>query len=113
MVSVTGPTLWSLVDWDQLSQDYLKSLLFGEKVGGISEKASWKPVVKGVAEGRVVVSNLETLVLSFGTRFDPIMYGRGDLILGFEELDIDKSLLQRQVDIVLSHKRAKKLRGLS
>lgn len=112
MVSVTGPTLWGLADWDKITQDYLKAMLFGEKVGGIGEKANWKPVVGGEAEGRIVVSNLETLVLSFGTRFDPIMYGRGDMILGFEELEIDKSLLQRQVDIILSHKRAKKVKGI-
>jgi hypothetical protein len=40
------------------------------------------------------------------------MYGWGDLILGIEELDIDKSLLKRQVDIVLNHKRAKKIKGI-
>jgi muramoyltetrapeptide carboxypeptidase LdcA involved in peptidoglycan recycling len=66
----------------------------------------------GVAEGRIVFCDLETLIFSFGTNFDPLMYGdTGNIILGIEELDIEMSTLQRQLDIVFNHKRINRVRG--
>lgn len=113
VVSVMGPTLWGLSDWDNYSQEYLRKILFGEEVTGIGPQAKWKPAINGVAEGKMVACVLETLVYSFGTKFDPIMYGGGgDIILAIEELDIDKSLLQRQVDIILNHKKASRIKGI-
>lgn len=113
VVSVMGPTLWGLSDWDSYSQEYLRKILFGEEVTGIGPQAKWKPAINGVAEGKLVACDLETLVYSFGTKFDPIMYGGGgDIILAIEELDIDKSLLQRQIDIILNHKKASRIKGM-
>jgi muramoyltetrapeptide carboxypeptidase LdcA involved in peptidoglycan recycling len=41
------------------------------------------------------------------------MYGGGgDIILAIEELDIDKSLLQRQIDIIFNHKKASRIKGV-
>ena len=85
--------------------------MFGEKVFGIEPSAKWTAGVDGVAEGKVLYNNLETLIDSFGTRFDPIMYGQGDLILVVEELDVNKSTLQRQIDIIFNHKRANRIKG--
>lgn len=112
LVSIMGPGLWGLADWDTESQELLRKILFGELVGGIGPNYKWKSAVVGQGEGQLVASNLEGLVYSFGTRFDPFMYGDGDIILALEELDIDKSTLQRQIDIVLSHKRSKRIKGV-
>lgn len=112
MVSVMGPSLWGLRDWDRESQEFLRKILFGETVEGIGSKAKWKPGLKGVAEGRLLGEDMELLILAFGTRFDPIMYGEGNIILALEELDIEKSTLQRQLDIILNHKRASKIKGI-
>lgn len=112
MVSIMGPNLAGLSEWDKRSQNEIKKLLFGENPDGLHADAKWKPQSYGVVEGRLLVSNLETLILSFGTRFDPVMYGSGNIILGLEELDIDKSALQRQIDTVLNHKRAGRISGI-
>lgn len=112
MTSLMGPSLWGLKDWDKESQETMKKMLFGEELAGIEAKAKWKPVIRGEAVGRMLGEDLELLILSFGTRFDPLMYGEGDVILALEELDIDKSTLQRQIDIVLSHKRAGRIKGV-
>ncbi len=112
MVSIMGPGLWGLSEWDSESQEYLKNMLLGGVVEGIDEKHSWKPALPGTAQGILIASNLELLIFSFGTRFDPLMYGQSDVILCLEELDIDKSTLQRQVDIILSHRNAKRIKGV-
>src|SRR3989344_4920862 len=119
MVSVMGPNIWGLDEWDKSGLEMLRKVLFGppsreasEGDGGIGTSANWKSGLAGVAEGRVVASNLELLILSFGTRFDPIMHGEGDILLGLEELDIDKSMLQRQIDVILNHKRTKRIKGV-
>lgn len=111
-VSVTGPCLWGLPDWDRESQETIRKMIFGETVEGILEKAKWQPAVTGVASGKLLFDDLETLIFSFGTRYDPIMYGSGDIILGIEELDIEKSTLQRQIDIIFNHKRASRIKGI-
>lgn len=112
MVSVMGPSVWGLSEWDVDSQEMMRKMLFGEEVSGIGSEYGWAGEIEGVAEGRLVAANLETLILSFGTRFDPIMYGSGPVILALEELDIDKSTLQRQIDVILSHKRASRISGI-
>src|SRR3989344_3342195 len=112
MVSIMGPSVWGLGDWDKESQETLRKVLFGEVVEGIGVNCGWKAEINGVAEGGVGASNLETLILSFGTRFDPLMYGSGPVILAIEELDIDKSTLQRQIDVILGHKRAGRIAGV-
>lgn len=112
MVSVMGPTVWGLPEWDEQSREIMRQLLFGDPMTGIGMEFGWRGELEGVAEGRLVASNLETLILSFGTRFDPLMYGAGNVILAVEELDIDKSTLQRQIDVILAHKRAHRIAGV-
>ena len=112
IVSLMGPSLWGLPEWDSFSQDYIYKILFGEEILGIDEKNKWKAALPGVAEGKIICNDLETLIFSFGTRFDPIMYGGGDILLGLEELDIEKSTLQRQIDIIFNHKKAYRIKGM-
>ncbi|TSC86684.1 MAG: Uncharacterized protein G01um101416_651 [Microgenomates group bacterium Gr01-1014_16] len=112
MTALMGPSLWGLSDWDRESRETIRKMLFGEQVTGIDERSKWKKAIVGEAEGRMLGEDLELLILSFGTRFDPIAYGEGDIILALEELDIEKSTLQRQIDIVFSHKRANRIKGM-
>ncbi len=113
IVSLMGPTLWGLPDWDKESQEMIRKFLFGEPVLGIDASSKWKAAIPGIAEGKLIACDLETLIFSFGTKYDPIMYGgSGPLILCLEELDIDKSTLQRQIDIIFNHKRASRIKGM-
>jgi len=79
MVSVMGPNIWGLDEWDKSGLEMLRKVLFGppsreasEGYGGIGTSANWKSGLAGVAEGRVVASNLELLILSFGTNLPEI-----------------------------------------
>lgn len=112
LVNLMGPTLWGLSEWDDESIELVRKILFGEAVAGIDSSYAWKRGIDGVGEGRIVVADIETLIFSFGTRFDPLMYGIGPVILGIEELDIEKSTLQRQIDVILAHKRASRIAGI-
>jgi len=112
IVSLMGPSVWGLYEWDEESRQYLRQILMGEDHQEVGPSYKWTKVVEGAAEGRLVAADLETLILSFGTRFDPIMYGSGPIILALEELDIEKSTLQRQIDVILAHKRASRISGV-
>ncbi len=112
IVNLMGPTVWGLSEWDTESVDVVRKFIFGEAVSGIGSEYKWRPAISGEASGTIVASNLEGLIFSFGSRFDPLMYGSGPVILGLEELDIEKSTLQRQIDVILSHKRASRITGV-
>ena len=112
IASIQGPNFSGIIDKDQKSQDWLRRMLFGETGLEIGSEANWKSFISGQAEGRLLVSNLDSLVATLGTRFDPLMHGSGDLILGLEEWWIEKSTLQRQIDMILNHKRASRIKGI-
>lgn len=112
MVSVMGPTVWGLAEWDSETTEIMRKLLFGEPDNPLGPASKWSIEIEGEAQGKIVASNLETLIFSFGTRFDPLMYGSGPILLALEELDIEKSTLQRQIDVILSHKRASRITGI-
>ncbi len=112
IVSIQGPNFSGLADKDFRSQDWLRRMLFGETGLEIGSESNWKSFISGTAEGTLIVSNLDSLVATLGTRFDPLMHGSGDLILGIEEWWIEKSTLQRQVDMILNHKRANRIKGI-
>lgn len=112
IASFMGPTAWGLDEWDDESKELIRKMLMGESVEGIGSNYQWTSQFEGIAEGRLVASNLEGMIFSFGTRFDPIMYGSGPIILAIEELDIEKSTLQRQIDVILGHKKAARIKGI-
>jgi muramoyltetrapeptide carboxypeptidase len=112
IASIQGPNLTGLIEKDERSSEWLRKMLFGEEVEEIGSEANWKPMIQGEAVGRLLVSNLDSLVVTFGTKFDPIMHGTGDLILGIEEWLIEKSTLQRQIDMILNHKRNSRIKGM-
>lgn len=111
IVNIQGPNLTGLVEKDERSLEWLRKMLFGETGLSIGEESRWTSMIPGEAEGTLLVSNLDSLITVLGTRFDPIMHGSGDLILGIEEWWIDKSTLQRQVDTILNHQRAGRIKG--
>ena len=111
IVSLMGPNVWELSSWDDESKNLLRRIICGEKISGIPATAHWEAMIPGTVEGRLVVSNLDSLICSLGTWFDPIMGTEGDVILGIEDWNIEKSLLQRQIDSILNHRQAKKIKG--
>lgn len=112
MASIQGPNLTGLAEKDEKSREWVRKMLFGEVDLEIGSDGNWQSLIAGVAEGRLLVSNLDSLVTVLGTKFDPLMHGSGDLILGIEEWWIEKSTLQRQVDTILNHKRASRIKGM-
>lgn len=112
LVSIQGPNFSGLAEKDEKSQTWLRRMLFGEVGLEVGSDANWKSYIFGQAEGSLLVSNLDSLVATLGTRFDPLMHGSGDLILGVEEWWIEKSTLQRQIDMILNHKRANRIKGI-
>src|SRR3989344_2211678 len=113
IVSVHGPNFGGLPFWDEKSLKWLRSILFGEdSVLELGSDFIWKPLVYGEAEGRLLVSNLDSFIATLGTKYDPLMHGSDSIILGLEEWWIEKSTLQRQVDTILNHKRFNRVKGV-
>jgi muramoyltetrapeptide carboxypeptidase len=112
IASIQGPNLTGLIEKDERSNEWIRKMIFGEEIEEIGSDANWQPLIQGEAVGRLLVSNLDSLVVTFGTRFDPIMHGSGDLILGIEEWLVEKNILQRQIDMILNHKRSSRIKGM-
>lgn len=108
--SLHGPNLAGLSDLDEESIAWTKKILFGEidkKEPLISDGVA---IREGKGVGRLLCSNLDSLVACFGTKYDPLD-GEGDLILGIEEFEQFKSDIQRQIDMIMGHKRADRIKG--
>lgn len=112
IVSLQGPNFSGIAEKDSRSQTWLRKILFGEVGLEIGSDASWRSFISGQAEGTLLVSNLESLIVTLGTRYDPLMHGSGDLILAIEDWWVEKSTLQRQIDMILNHKRANRIKGM-
>jgi len=113
IVSIHGPNLSGLPFWDEKSLKWLKSLLFAEEsTMELGSDYTWKPLVYGEAEGRILVSNLDSFVTTLGTKFDPLMHGRDPVLLCLEEGWVQKSTLQRQIDTILNHKRFDRVKAV-
>ena len=110
--SVHGTNLAGLSDLDGESQEWTRKLLFGEIDKSVPLISDGMAMVEGVAKGRLLISNLDSLVTCFGTKFDPFDYGDDDLILGLEEFEQFKSDIQRQVDMIMNHKKANRITGI-
>jgi len=112
IVSLQGPNFSGITDKDNKSQTWLRKILFGEVGLEIGSDAAWRSFISGQAEGTLLSSNLESLIVTLGTRYDPLMHGSGDLILAIEDWWVEKSTLQRQIDMILNHKRASRIKGI-
>lgn len=111
IVNIHGPNMTGLAEKDLKSQEWIRRMLFGETGMEIGSEGSWTGIIPGVAKGTLLTTNLDSLIAVLGTKFDPIMHGSGDIILGIEEWWIDKSTLQRQVDTIFNHQRADRIKG--
>ena len=109
--SVHGTNLAGLSDLDSESQGWTRKLLFGEIDNNKPLLSDGVAINEGRAKGRLLCSNLDSLVTCFGTKFDPLDYGDDDLILGIEEFEQFKSDIQRQIDMIMSHKKANRIKG--
>lgn len=112
VVTIHGPNLSGLPYWNIRSQDWIRKILFGDISIGMVTAWTWKAVVPGKAMGRLLISNLDTLITGFGTKFDALEKGRSDLILGIEEYFQFKSHIQRQIDMVINHRKASRIKGI-
>lgn len=111
IVNIHGPNLTGLAEKDLKSQEWIRRMLFGETGMEIGSESAWTGIITGSAKGMLLTTNLDSLIAVLGTKFDPIMHGSGDIILGIEEWWIDKSTLQRQVDTIFNHQRADRIKG--
>jgi len=112
IASIHGPNLSGIMTWDEKTRKWLKDMLFDGDNFEIGSEANWKILISGEAQGQLLTSNLDALITTFGTKYDPLMHGTSDVILGIEEWWIDKSTLQRQVDTILNHKKSDRIKGL-
>lgn len=107
--SVMGPNIWGLSYWDKQSLEWIRKLIFGEI---LEFPRSGDVLVEGEAKGRLLASNLESLSVSLGTKYDPILHGDEDLILLVEEWKQDQSTLIRQIESVFDHERFDRIKGV-
>lgn len=109
--SVHGPNFSGFSDLDEESKEWTKKLLFGKLDRNIQLISDGIAIREGKAVGRLLCSNLDSLVTCFGTKFDPFDYGDDDLILGLEEFEQYKSDIQRQIDMIMNHKKVDRIKG--
>lgn len=111
VMAIHGPNLSGLPYWNIESQTWLRGLLTGEIKKGRVVAIDGDPISTGVVSGRLLIENLNTLITSFGTRFDPLEDGEDDLIVGVEERRQFKSDIQREIDMIVNHRKSKRIKG--
>ena len=109
IVSVCGPNVWGLTYWKKESRVWLKNMLFGE-MPVFPDKG--EVLIRGKAEGRLLATNLESLAVNLGTKYDPILAGEDDLILMVEDWKYSMSLIQRQFDAIFDHAKFDRIKGI-
>lgn len=108
ITSVCGPNVWGLTYWKKESREWLRNILFG----GEFSFPRGEVLVKGEAEGRLLATNLDSLAINFGTKYDPVLVGDDDLILALEDWKYSLSSVQRQFDAIFDHARFDRVRGI-
>lgn len=109
LMSVMGPNVWGLTTWNKKSTEWLRKLLFGE-ISYFPETG--ETLINGEAEGRLLASNLDSLAVSLGTKYDPILHGEDNLILLIEDWKVGLSTLVRQIEAIFDHSRFDRVKGL-
>jgi len=94
------------------SQKSLRLSLLGELPAEIGPLFAWESVRPGFVKGRLLVSNLECLVNLLGTPFDPLVGGDNNLVLGLEDVGVNKSTIARWLEQLAGHSQAKKIQGI-
>lgn len=109
IVSVCGPNVWGLTYWKKESRIWLQKMLFGE-TPVFPDKG--EVLIRGKAEGKLLATNLESLAVSLGTKYDPILSGEDDLILLVEDWKYSLSSVQRQFDAIFDHAKFDRIKGI-
>lgn len=109
ITSVCGPNVWGLSYWKKESREWLRKLLFGKE---LFFPDNGKVIIAGEAKGRLLASNLESLAVSLGTKYDPILNGEGDLILAIEDWKYGLSSVQRWIEAIFDHARFDRICGI-
>lgn len=109
LMSVYGPNVWGLTYWKPDSLEWLRKILFGEK---IMFPETGKVIIPGRATGLLLASNLDSLFANLGTKYDPLLRGEGDVILFLEEWRFDLASVVRQIEAIFDHARFERVRGL-
>jgi len=112
IVNIHGPNVASFASWDDESKLWIKNILTGKNAKSLGSDCHWKPLIPGVVEGRLLVSNLDSLIAVLGTRFDPLMQGSESVILAIEDYGVEKSTMRRQLDTILNHKKSGRIKGM-
>lgn len=109
--SIHGPNFSGFSDLDNESQEWTRKMLFDEIENNKQLIENGSVLNEGISRGRLLCSNLDSLVACFGTKYDPFDSGEEDLILGIEEYEQYKSDIQRQIDMIMNHKRSFRIKG--
>lgn len=102
----------NLSDISEDSQNYLKKILFEGKIENLETSCNWKVIIPGKARGRILATNLESLIFNLGTKYDPILHGKDDLILAIEEIFEEKTRILRMLDSLFNHKKAHRIKAI-
>ena len=109
IASIVGPNIWGLTYWKPGSIAWLHCLLFGNEIS-FPEKG--EVIIPGEAAGRLLVSNLDSLIANLGTKYDPILHGDDNIILVVEDWKQNWSTLARQFEAVFDHEKFDRIAGL-
>lgn len=110
--SLHAPNLSGLFERSLDSQKSLKLSLLGDLPAEIGPMFDWETIEQGFVKGRLLVSNLESLVHVLGTPFDPLNAGDEPIVLAVEEVGENKSTIARWLDSLLNHVHAKRIQGI-
>ena len=110
--SLHAPNLSGLYNRSLDSLKCLKLSLLGDLPAEIGPMFGWETVQQGFVKGRLLVSNLESLIHVLGTPFDPLNAGDEPIVLAVEEVGENKSTIARWLDTLLNHVNAKRIQGI-
>lgn len=112
LLSLHAPNISGLSSRSLDSQKSLQLSLLGDTPVEIGPLFDWEPIKPGFIKGRLLVSNLESLVNLLGTPFDPLNAGDDPLILALEEVGENKSTIARWLENLTIHSRSERIKGI-
>lgn len=111
-VALHAPNISGLYRRSLNSQKSLKLSLLGELPVEIGPLFNWEPIKPGFVKGRLLVSNLESLINLLGTPLDPLARGDDNLVLALEDVGVNKSTIARWLEQLAAHTQAGRIQGI-
>lgn len=112
VISLHAPNVGGLFERNSATKQSLRQTLLGESPAEITPSPEWKSLACGRTKGRLLVSNLESLINLFGTKFDPLESVKDSVVLALEEVGENKSLITRWLQMLFNHRSAEKIKGI-